>query len=199
MPRPISWLPRLQDITRSVASSIRSHYDRHDLEMLFELQPRAAQKLLEMLPAVQVGTSRLIDRETLASFLDRVRDSEDTTLLFDQIRSEKAQISRRKVRSLVRRDVEPVSLDSLPPGLIFRPGHMEISFTTIEDLAQSMYLLARAIETDGDEMARRFELYEAPDQLDPERRDLQAITAELSRREQQTPHSPTPRQSPSAS
>jgi hypothetical protein len=199
MPRPISWLPRLHDIARSVATSIRSHYDRRDLEMLFELQPRAAQKLLEMLPAVQVGTSRLVDRETLATFLERVRDSEDTTLLFEQIRSEKTQISRRKVRSLVRRDVEPVSLDSLPPSLILSPGHMEIAFRTIEDLAQSMYLLARAIETDGDEMARRFELHEAPEHLAPERKDFQAIAAELLRREHQKNHTTTPRQSPSAS
>jgi hypothetical protein len=198
MPRPVSWLPRLHDITRSVANSIRSHYDRRDLEMLFELQPRAAQKLLEMLPAVQVGTSRLIDRETLAVFLERVRDSEDTTLLFKKIKSEKTQISRRKVRSLVRRDVEPVPLDSLPPNLSLRPGQLQISFRTIEDLAQSMYLLARAIETDGDELARRFELHQAPEQPTPDREDFHAMMAELSRREQERAHTTTPRQSPSA-
>jgi hypothetical protein len=73
MPRPGSWLPRLHTISRSVANSVRSHYDRRDLEHLFELQPRAAQKLLEMLPTVEIGTSRLVDREVLAGFLDRVR------------------------------------------------------------------------------------------------------------------------------
>ena len=51
MSRPISWLPRLHEITRAVEHSIRSHYDRHDLEELFELQPRAAQKMLEMVRA----------------------------------------------------------------------------------------------------------------------------------------------------
>jgi hypothetical protein len=82
MPRPISWLPRLHIIARSVAQSIRSHYDRHDLEALFELQPRSAQKLLEMLPTVQVGNSHLVDREVLANFLDRVRDADDVAGLF---------------------------------------------------------------------------------------------------------------------
>ncbi len=114
MPRPISWLPRLHEISRSVANSVRSHYDRRDLEQLFELQPRAAQKLLELLPSVQIGTSRLLDREVLAGFLDRVRDTEDTTGLFEHLRSEKATISKRRPRSLVRRDLDPVSLTSLP-------------------------------------------------------------------------------------
>jgi len=108
MPRPISWLPRLHEIARSVANSVRSHYDRRDLEQLFELQPRAAQKLLEMLPTVQVGTSGLVERETLGAFLERVRDSENTTELFEQIRKEKAGNSRRKIRALVRRDLDPM-------------------------------------------------------------------------------------------
>lgn len=108
MPRPISWLPRLHEISRSVATSVRSHYDRRELEQLFGLQPRAAQRLLELLPSVQIGTSRLIEREVLAGFLDRVRDTEDTTGLFEQIRTEKASISKRKPRSLVRRDLEAV-------------------------------------------------------------------------------------------
>ena len=39
MPRPLSWLPRLHVIRRTVANSVRSHYDRRELETLFELQP----------------------------------------------------------------------------------------------------------------------------------------------------------------
>ena len=41
MPRPISWLPQLHAIERSVQNSVRSHYQRRDLEQLFSLQPRA--------------------------------------------------------------------------------------------------------------------------------------------------------------
>lgn len=50
MLRLITWLSRLHEIRRSVANLVRSHYDRRDIEALFELQPRAAQKLVEMLP-----------------------------------------------------------------------------------------------------------------------------------------------------
>ena len=198
MPRPVSWLPRLHEITRSVANSIRSHYDRRDLETLFELQPRAAQKLLELFPTIQVGTSRLVDRETLAVFLERVRDSEDTTVLFEDIRAEKVQVSHRKVRSLVRRDVEPLSLESLPPDLKIEPGRVVVSFRTIEDLAQSMYLLARIIESDGEALAARFELREAPEEPQPDRAEFRAMLTELSHLEDKKTGA-TLRRSPSAS
>jgi len=54
---------------RHISPSIR------DLQRLFELQPRAAQKFIEMLPAVTIGTSRLVEREALASFLERVQEA----------------------------------------------------------------------------------------------------------------------------
>ena len=115
MARPLSWLPRLSDIRRAVANSARSHYGRRDLETLFELQPRAAQKLLEMLPTLQVGTSRLVDREVLAGFLDRVRDAEDTAELLERVRAEKAQVSRKRPRSLVRHSRFPAPVHRPQP------------------------------------------------------------------------------------
>jgi hypothetical protein len=55
MPRPVSWLTRLREIRRAVASSVRSHYERKEIEALFQVQPRAAQLLLEMREKVGVG------------------------------------------------------------------------------------------------------------------------------------------------
>lgn len=157
MPRPVSWLPRLHQISRSVANSVRSHYDRRDLEHLFELQPRAAQKLLEMLPTVEIGTSRLVDREVLSSFLGRVRDADDTAGLFEEIRAEKAAVSRRKPRSLVRRDLDPIGIGSLPDSIALSRGRLEVNFRTVEELAEAMYALARVLEAEGEEFARSFE------------------------------------------
>jgi len=161
MPRPISWLPRLHEIARSVANSVRSHYDRRDLEQLFELQPRAAQKLLEMLPTVQVGTSGLVERETLGAFLERVRDSENTTELFEQIRKEKAGNSRRKIRALVRRDLDPVGLGSLPDSMTLSPGRLEVRFQSVEELCEAMLILARVLNDEPEEFAK---MYSAPAQ-----------------------------------
>jgi hypothetical protein len=60
----------------------------------------------------------------------------------------KAIMARSNAIILVRREVEPLQLDSLPANIEFIPGQMTASFSTIEDLAQAMYSLARAIETD---------------------------------------------------
>jgi hypothetical protein len=75
----------------------------------------------------------------------------------EAIRQQKQSVSRRKIRSLVQKNTEPVTLASLPSNLILQTGHLEVTFSTIEELAQTMYALAQAIENDGDEMARLFE------------------------------------------
>ncbi len=182
MPRPVSWLPRLHEIRRSVAHSVRSHYDRGDLERLFELQPRAAGKLLELLPTVQVGTSQLVDREVLAGFLDRVRDADDTAKVFEAVRAEKARASRRRPRSLVRRDLDPIGIASLPSSITLSPGRMEVNFETVEELAESLLLLARILETDGDRFAQEYEP-EAPEPEPEHAGEMQELFAELERME----------------
>ena len=178
MPRPISWLPRLHEIARTVSNSVRSHYDRRDIEKLFELQPRAAQELLKLLPSVQVGTSRLLDREVLAGFLSRVRDTEDTARLFDTLREEKSAVSKRRLRSLVRRDLDPVSIASLPDSITLSRGRLQVDFRSVEQLAESLLMLARVLESEGDEFAVAFEVQE--EVLSSEEvRDVRAIFQEL--------------------
>jgi hypothetical protein len=200
MARPASWLPRLHGIHRTVSNSVRSHYDRRDLEQLFELQPRAAQKLLSLLPTVAVGTSRLVEREALGSFLDGARDANDITAYFERVRTQASASSRKRLRTLVRRDVEPLQLDSLPANIEFIPGQMIVSFRTIEDLAQAMYSLARAIETDGDELAKRYEVHEVADDGSPNRSEFEAMMQELSTLEaNRSSSSATPLQRPTAS
>jgi hypothetical protein len=178
MPRPVSWLPRLHEISRSVANSVRSHYGRGDLEALFELQPRAAQKLIEMLPTVQVGTSRLVDREVLAVFLNRVRDAADVAALFDQVRAEKAAVSRKKLRSLVRRDDRPMTVTSLPESIALTRGRLEISFATVEQLAEAMYALARVLDNDQDTFIQAYEP-ERPPAVPEDAGEIDAMFAEL--------------------
>ena len=178
MPRPISWLPRLHEIRRSVANSVRSHYGRRDLEQLFELQPRAAQKLFEMLPTVKIGTSLLVEREALVTFLDRVREAEDVTALFDQVRAEKVGVSRKKIRALVPRDTEPATLSSLPESIALSRGRLEVSFATVEQLAEAMFALARVLETDVDAFARTYEP-EMPPEVPEVALEIEALFAEL--------------------
>jgi hypothetical protein len=168
----------LPQIRRAVEASVRSHWSRADLQRLFELRPRAAQKLLELLPTVQVGSSRLVEREALVSLLEGIAEAEDTSAYLEAARRERAAVSRKKLRHLVPRDREPVHLASLPATLHLEPGLLEVSFTTIEELAQNMYALAQVIEADGDAFARKFEL--VPHRPSPpEAEEVEMIFAEL--------------------
>lgn len=199
MPRPISWLTHLHAIRRAVASSVRSHYERKEIEALFQLQPRAAQLLLEMLPTTTIGRSRLVERQVLADFLERIDKADDASAELDRIRAQGREASRKKLRNLVRRDIEPLQIDSLPSNMELIPGKMIVSFRTIEDLAQAMYSLARAMETDGDELAKRYEVQEVADNGSPDRREFEAMLQELSIQEAAHGSSPTLQQRPTAS
>jgi len=199
MPRPVSWLPRLHEIRRAVASSVRSHYERKEIESLFQVQPRAAQLLLEMLPTSVIGRSRLVERQTLADFLDRIHNADDPSAELELIRGQGGKASRKKIRTLVRLDSEPLQLDSLPANIEFIPGQMIVSFRTIEELAQAMYNLARVMETDGDELARRYEVQEVADDGSPDRSEFEAMMQELSNLEATRRSGVTPPPRPTAS
>jgi hypothetical protein len=178
MPRPISWLPRIHEIRRTVGASVRSHYERKEIEALFLVQARTAQLLLEILPTVAIGRSRLVEREALIGFLRQVGEAEDPSAEFERIRRQGAKVSLRKPRTLVRRDIEPFEIDALPENIEITQGRMTVSFRTIEQLVETMYSVARAIETDGDELARRFEIRDVVEAA-PERDEFEAMMQEL--------------------
>ncbi len=157
LPRPLSWLPRLHEIRRAVANSIRSHYGRHDLEALFELQPRAAQQLLGLLPTVAVGTSRLVEAEALRGFLDRIQTAGDVRQEIEAVRQEKKSAGRRRLRTLIQTDDPAVSLSSPPLGVTLGRGRLEVDFQNLEQLAAAMYWLARVLDGELEGFAREYE------------------------------------------
>lgn len=181
MPRPLSWLPRLHDIRRSVAADNRSHYGRKDLEDLFGIQPTAAGQVLRLLPTVAVGTSQLAEREALAGLLDRVQAAEDPAALLEQLRSTPRPRPRRKIQ--FRTDLPTVTLASLPANLILETGRVEVRFETVEELAQIMFSLAQIMEFETDTFVGRYEP-KPPSPPSPGRDDLRAMYEELERLEQ---------------
>ena len=92
----------------------------------------------------------------LADFLARVKDTEDTSSLFDTLREEKTSVSKRRLRSLVRRDLDPVSINSLPDAMSLSRGKLEVRFDTVEQLAECMLMLAKVPESDGEEFDTRY-------------------------------------------
>jgi hypothetical protein len=148
MARPVSWFPRLPALVRSVSESVRSHYASGDLEQLFEIQPRSAQMLLGLLPTVRVGKSLLVEREALAGFLARLAEAEDSAAELAAVRAAgRPPTLRWKLRDLVPRDID-AGLTELPANVALEPGFLTVRFTTVEELAASMWRLATLLQDD---------------------------------------------------
>ena len=157
MARTVSWFPRLPALLRTVNDSVRSHYSCGEIEQIFQLQPRSAQMLMKLMPTVSIGKSLLVERETLAGFLARLEASEDPAKEMALIRSEgRPPAVRRKLRSLVQRDVV-AGLTSLPLNLRLETGAVAIQFTTIEELATTLWQLAQILEEDLEGFAAKYE------------------------------------------
>lgn len=178
MARPVSWLPRLHEIRRTVAKSELLYYDRSRVESLFGVQPRAAQKLMELLPSVRVGTARLVERDALMHFLERIHAADDVAAAMDDQRRDAAKPVRRKLHHIVRTDRPTATLDSLPSNLTLEPGRLEVRFSSLEEMAEVLFSVAQLLEFEGDEFARRYE--RRPERgVDPDLLEVQRMFALL--------------------
>jgi hypothetical protein len=185
MPRPLSWLPRLHTIRRSVENSVRSHWGRKEIERLFELQPRAAQKLLELLPSVTLGTARFVEREALREFLEKIAQADDPSSILAEYQASHIPAPRRSLRTLVPRDMEPATLASLPAQVHVEAGRLDIRFTCMEELAEALAALAQVLTDDLEGFARLYEPVppsSGPEQ-DQERAVYRRLLEEIERRE----------------
>jgi hypothetical protein len=182
MPKQVSWLPRLADIRKTVEASPRSPYTRRDIQRLFQLQPRAALNLMDTMPKGKVGgktTPNLVEREALIDYLEEVRVNEDITALNIKRRAEFEKTPRKAPRSLVRRDLAPVDMTSLPEWIALRRGELHVMFQTTTQLTEGMLLLARILESACDQFAERYEPLRPDPALTPEAIDAITIRREL--------------------
>jgi hypothetical protein len=145
MSRPLTWLPRLHEIRREIHKSVRSHYERKDLEPIFHLQHRAAHQLMQLLPCTKIGRSLIIESQALISFLDKIHEAEDPATVLQSFRDAKEAPKRRTLRDLVQKDNSPVALETLPTSIMLRPGEATIRFVRMEDLAASLLALAQVL------------------------------------------------------
>ncbi len=186
MARPLSWLPRLTEIRRSVKNSVRSHYERTDIQRLFQLQPRSAQALIQgIAPAAKVGQGYLLARADLEAFLDQVAEGRNPASL---LTSHSAPPPRRSLRELIQVDQIPATLDTAPRNISFQPGRLTIEFYSMEQLAGALLALAQILEA-PDQFAK-FEEHYVPRQIQPdtsedERREIQQLFIDLEQLELQ--------------
>jgi hypothetical protein len=180
MARPVSWLKDLHAIRKRIADSVRSHYTREELEDVFGIQQSAAAALMRRLPTTRVGTSLLVKREDLSTVLDRVHEADDVAGVMKEMAAERAAgVSRRKLRGLVRRDYDAMSVYGIPEALTMKRGEMKITWKTPEDLAATLLTVARILEDDLDEFVRLYQPIEEKPQEDEVSADVKKMFAEL--------------------
>jgi hypothetical protein len=155
--RPLSWLPFVRELHRSVVDSVRSHYDCRDIQNLFKVQARSAQKLIEMMPRHLVGSTLLVERDDLATFLKRVREAESPAKLFTEILTKPPGVTRKKLRSALIRHDRDANMTSLPDSIDLRRGRLEVNFRTPVQLAEALLAISKVIEMEDFERDFCFE------------------------------------------
>jgi hypothetical protein len=150
MPAQPAWFHRLDAILSELRALSSPYLDRHAIEKLFGVRQRRARQLMARLPALQIGNAAAVDRLAL------IRSLEETTRSSD-FRSERLRASRvasaletLRLHASARQISLPVSPSSpsLPPGMSLQPGHLQIHFTTAEDLASKLFALSQIMASD---------------------------------------------------
>lgn len=186
MARPFPWIKRLPDIRRSVSNSLRSHYTRRDLELLFEVSQSSAVRLLKMIATESVGGLHLVGRESLSTFLESVSGTEDVAKLCAKTRAKRRKLTRIQGRYLCLRDEPEVAVASLPESIVLERGRLDIHFDTIEELVGQLIILGHAMK---DDPLGFVQACESPrqEELSAEARDARYIQAEIARMDDALP------------
>lgn len=184
MARPLSWLKDLHSIRKRLAETVRSHYTRGEIEELFGLGQTQASALMRGLPVTKVGTSLLVKREDLVEFLNGVNATEDETAFIEEYKEQKAGVSRRKLRELVRRDYDPMSVYGIPETLKLSRGEMTIRFGSVDELADTLLKVSQILTDDLEEFAKLYEPIRECVEEDDTNEELRRLFAELREMEQ---------------
>lgn len=183
MARPLSWLKDLHGIRKRLAETVRSHYTREEVGELFGVKQSQASALLRAMPTTKVANALVVKREDLAEFLEGVNDADDVPAFVGGWKATRAGVSRRKLRQLVRRDYDAMSVYGIPDALTLSRGHLEIDFSTADELADTMLKVAMILTDDLDEFTKLYEPERTEPQQDNTTEELRAMFADLRRRE----------------
>lgn len=166
---------------RRVTESSRSPYHRQDIERLFDVQTPTAKKLIALMGRTAIGNSLVVERQDLLEFLGNAIDAEDLPAYLDKLRKNPPCVSRRKVRMAIPREFQEGNLQTLARTQVWLDrGHLEINFTTLDDLTSKLHQLLHVLPDPAFERRYCERVVEAP--LTPEEllqaRDIKRIQAE---------------------
>jgi hypothetical protein len=76
--------------------------------------------------------------------------AEDVSSEIERIRSEKPKQVRKKLRYVVTNEVANSTVSSLPFNVVVERGRLEIRFSTLIELAESLHAVAQALDAEAD-------------------------------------------------
>jgi hypothetical protein len=128
-------------------------YDREAIETLFGVRRRQAINLAHRLGTRAMGTSLLVPRANLVSFLKAELEGRDYQADQDRLRrvregllEAQRQLDARRVKLTVPVGIR--TLAHLPLGVAVGPGRVEVTGSDAQDLLQKLFALSRAIAGD---------------------------------------------------
>jgi hypothetical protein len=152
MSRPKSWLPRLVQITEALEASDVPHYDRGDIERIFDIKPSAAKDLMKIVGVIPGGViqNQYVSRGNLLAYLRNSPDAQDA--MAELARRKKLAVALRKAGDEARLRAVHLPVTSADewtrfqdlPNVSVEPGRLTVVFTDPLDLFTQLYKFAKA-------------------------------------------------------
>lgn len=163
MARSISWLSILDGLHHWACHSKKAQVTSVDIQRKFQIQPRSAQQLMEMMPREEFGGTTFIRMEDLRDWLKRVVDARakggDKAVreLLTRIRTkEKPVIVNRRIVEIEKDEAAALRnahavMEAVekPAGMKLRRGRIEFAWGTMEQLVQALYWLASEMQDEA--------------------------------------------------
>lgn len=166
MPAQPSWHRRVPEILETLrAPQTPPFLDRPALESLFRLSRRQAIRLMGVFGGYQVGKTFLVDRSSVVTGLEQLQATGEIGIALERKRRVLAAVNEVSRRAAARRTAIAADShalrsrpDDLPAAIeIVRPGAVQISYRSAEDLLARIVELASAATNDFPRFRALFE------------------------------------------
>ena len=155
MPAYPSWLTRIPAAIGQLRPLGDRLVTRTDIEVMFGLSKRAALILLRRVGAVRVGISLAIPADRLLSEFEHLSESGDFGLAMERRRCVQSAVRFERAHHVrFRVPAQADAVQGLPAGVRVVPGEITVTFSTVEEGLQRLFLLAQTITADYDRFAR---------------------------------------------
>jgi hypothetical protein len=151
MARPTSWGPRITQIIEHLEADFPlEHYDRGEVEKLFQISTSQAKGLMNRVGRGGLGLT--VSRSSLLDYVRNCAEAHQARRFAGQLASMSREAAARKVRIPVRpgdewirfRELDSVEIREEPPCQGSPRRSLTVVFTDMEDLLRQLMLLSKA-------------------------------------------------------